>query len=64
MRDYMDNELNVGDNILIATPHGHNSGASFTKGIITRFTTCFVVFEYINRLGGEQKTLPDKVVKI
>lgn len=69
MKDYLDNELNIGDNIIAVVSHGKNSGASFSKGTIVGFTNCFVkaiipdYTGYISTITPITKISPDKVIK-
>lgn len=68
MKDFLGNELSIGDTVVAAVGHGRNSGASLVKFTITGFTKCFIkgyipnYTEYISLT--ECKISPDKVIKI
>jgi hypothetical protein len=67
MKDFLDQELAVGDSIVVAVNHGRNAGASLNKGTIKRFTPKRVEYEVdpLPRWGdGLRQTCPSKVVKV
>lgn len=69
MKDFLGNELNDGDNVVYASHHGRNSGASLKKGIVFGFTEHFVKLRIprkhtINTPFDEFKISPEKVMKV
>lgn len=66
MKDFLEQELNVGDTVVLILP-GYRE---LTKGTIVRFTKCFVIVLYRKPWGGvhdgntEVKQTPNQLVKV
>lgn len=67
MKDYLGQELRMGDRIAAVVSHGKNAGASLSDGFISRMTEKTVFFEgpdYTGRYVRERRISPAKVIKI
>lgn len=68
MKDFLDQELKVGDKIVACVPHGKNSGASLVKGEVTGFTKKMIRAKlpgYASWMKAEERLIdPSKVTKI
>ena len=69
MKDFLGNELAIGDNVIAAISHGRNSGATLVKFTITGFTNKFVtgtIPDYTGYTGrfSQKKISPEKIVKM
>lgn len=68
MKDFLGNELEEGDAVVCAVPHGRNSGASLAHGKVIGFTPQFVLVEcgsYIkSRDFSERRISSDKIIKV
>ena len=69
MKDFVGNEISVGDFVVGCVAHGRNSGASLTKGHVTRITEKTVFFEAMGYTQAthterERKIDPNKVIVI
>ena len=62
MKDFLGNELNVGDDVVIM----QKSYRNFIKGKIIRITTCTVIVQHAKTNVGdtETKQTGDQVIKI
>ena len=62
MKDFLGNELNVGDNVVFM----QKSYRNFMKGKIIRITTCTVIVQHdeTNVCSTETKQTGDQVIKI
>jgi len=60
MKDFLGNELNVGDKIVACVTHGRNAGATLVKGEVTGFTEKFVK----TRIPTYNGYNPDEVTRI
>lgn len=65
MKDYLSNDLEIGNTVVFAQHHGRNSGASLNKGTIVGFTEKFVKIEVNKQFGISQfKISPEKTMRI
>lgn len=68
MKDFLGNELVIGDNIVASVSHGKNAGASLVKGKIVGFTAQYVKAElprYWASFGDEERLISsNKVIKM
>lgn len=67
MKDFLGQELKVGDKIIIADSHGRNAGASLVKAKVTGFTPQMVKFKksYNGKpIKEESRCYPEKVAKL
>lgn len=66
MKDFLDQELTIGDTIVACVAHGKNSGASLVKGKVTGFTKQMVraiIPGYASWMKAEERLIsPDKVI--
>lgn len=66
MKDFLKQELSVGDRIIACVTHGRNAGATLVKGVVVGFTEKFVKAElpsYNDSVTELRKICPSKVVK-
>ena len=56
MKDFLGYELNVFDRVIFIEPGYRN----YRKGVILRFTTCYVIIAYI-RKGSNGKEFEDEI---
>jgi hypothetical protein len=69
MKDYLGNDIDVGDTIVCAVHHGRNSGASLVKCVVDGFTDKFVkamIPDYTGHVGvfNSRMISPKKVVVV
>jgi hypothetical protein len=69
MKDFLGNDLQEDDEVVVCVGHGRNSGASMSRAKIVGFTTHFVVVDLYKsdgtlNINDRKKTHPSKVVKI
>jgi hypothetical protein len=67
MKDFVGNELAVGDEIVAIVSHGRNAGGSFSRGRITRLTDSNVFFDGPDYAGYDfrnRKVHPSKVLRL
>ena len=67
MQDFLGNELDVGDKLVVCATHGRNSGATLVKATVIGFTNQFVRVvggSYKSNRENEYKISPEKVIKI
>jgi hypothetical protein len=65
--DFTGHLIKEGDTVVACVAHGRNSGASLTKGIVTKLTEKTVFFEggdYTGRYVRERKCSPNKCIII
>lgn len=60
MKDFLGNDLAVGDMVVMIRPHYRE----LVKAKIIRFTKCYVILEYAGSYKGEIKQTPDQMIKI
>ena len=60
MKDFLGNELNVGDTVVMIRPNYRE----LMKAKIIRFTNCFVVLSCPHVWKGEIKQTSDQMIKI
>lgn len=63
MKDFLGNELNIGDTVVMIMP-GYRS---LVKSTILRFTKCYVILDLRNFpyvYNDEIKQFPDQMIKI
>jgi hypothetical protein len=64
--DLLGRKIEVDDDIVVAVPHGRNSGASLVVGKIIKFTPGFVHYvgpDYTGHVKRERRVSPRKVIK-
>jgi hypothetical protein len=59
MKDFLDNEIKLGDRIVFAKDHGRNAGASLSHGQVADFTAKMVRIEYTD----DNWSTPRKILK-
>lgn len=69
MQDFLHQELEVGDEVVIAINHGVNAGADLSTGVVIGFTPKMVRVDKTLRHAGEPQRgvkliAPYKVVKV
>jgi subtilisin-like proprotein convertase family protein len=65
MKDFLDQELAIGEPIIACVPHGRNSGASLVKGEVIGFTKTMVRVRipfYNLKMTEERLISPSKVI--
>lgn len=62
MKDYLENELEIGDNVIFIVPKYQE----FSKGVITRMTNKMIFITHEMNPRGEtvSKQFPSEVIKI
>jgi hypothetical protein len=66
MKDFLGQDMNVGDLVVACVPHGRNSGASLVKGTVLGFTSHFVkvnIPDYNDKKVHARNISPEKLVK-
>ena len=67
MKDFLGQELQLGDDIVVAVAHGSNAGASLVQGKIRRFgkdTVYYVGGDYAGYDVKERRVTPRKVARV